>query len=292
MANDIYSIATILIGIIGLVISIIEYRKKASAKIADIEAVDPVLTLIGMLNDDADERREYAANQLYKYARMSKEKAEEICEIFCTHIRKNSNIYFNPNSDIIMPREFTKIVKWLFEKDGIFQNINKDLSGTVFLGIKFGKNSISNVNFTDCKFIDCYFQNTALKTCKMSKVKIAKCTFKNNVDFNGCLLNEATISETLFRNINFKNCSLIKSYITANTTFSRSDLRDTIFENSHISDTKFIICDLGRCDFAYSALTNVYMKFSSSAAYDEQVRYFRSIGINPELNPISNSILA
>ncbi len=292
MANDIYSIATILIGIIGLVFSVVEYRKKASAKIADIEAVDPVLTLIGMLNDDADERREYAANQLYKYARMSKEKAEEICEIFCTHIRKNSNIYFNPNSDIIRPREFTKIVKWLFEKDGIFQNINKDLSGTVFLGIKFGKNSNYNVNFTDCKFIDCHFQNTALKTCKMSKVKIAKCTFKNNVDFDGCLLNEATISETLFRNINFKNCSLIKSYITANTTFSRSDLRDTIFENSHISDTKFIICDLGRCDFAYSALTNVYMKFSSSAAYDEQVRYFRSIGINPELNPISNSILA
>lgn len=46
MANDIYSIATILIGIIGLVISIIEYRKKTSAKIADIEAADPVLTLI------------------------------------------------------------------------------------------------------------------------------------------------------------------------------------------------------------------------------------------------------
>ena len=292
MANDIYSIATILIGIIGLVFSIVEYRKKASAKIADIEAVDPVLTLIGMLNDGADERREYAANQLYKYARMSKEKAEEICEIFCTHIRKNSTVNFNPNGDIIRPREFTKIVKWLFEKDGIFQNINKDLSATVFLGIKFGKNSICNVNFTDCKFIDCHFQNTALKTCKMSKVKIAKCTFKNNVDFNGCLLNEATISETLFRNINFKNCTLIKSYITANTTFSRSDLRDTIFENSHISDTKFIICDLGRCDFAYSALTNVYMKFSSSASYDEQVQYFRSIGINPELNPISNSILA
>lgn len=94
-------------------------------EIDDIDAADPVLTLIGMLNDDADERREYAANQLYKYAWMSEEKAEEICEIFCTHIRKNSNIYFNPNGDIIIPREFTKIVKWLFEKDGIFQNIIK-----------------------------------------------------------------------------------------------------------------------------------------------------------------------
>ena len=139
MANDIYSIATILIGIIGLVISIIEYRKKTSAKIADIEAADPVLTLIGMLNDDADERREYAANQLYKYARMSEEKAEEICEIFCTHIRKNSNIYFNANGDIIRSREFTKIVKWLFEKDGIFQNINKDLSALFSLELNSAK---------------------------------------------------------------------------------------------------------------------------------------------------------
>ena len=292
MANDIYSIVTILIGIIGLIISIIEYRKKTFVKIANIDAVDPVLTLIGMLNDDIDERREYAANQLYKYAHISKEKTDEICEIFCTHIRNFSTNHFIDNDSIKIPKEFTKIIKWLFKKDGIFQNTNKDLSGTVFYRVKFGKDIICNVNFTGCKFIDCHFQNTTLKTCKMSKVLIKKCTFKNNIDFNCCLLNEATVSETLFRNINFNNCSLIKSDVTANTTFSRSDLRDTIFENSHISDTKFIICDLGRCDFAYSVLNNVYMKFSSSGAYDEQVRYFKSIGINPELNPISNSILA
>lgn len=130
------------------------------------------------------------------------------------------------------------------------------------VGREFDKCNFKQVNFSNCKIQNCIFSDCVLEDCNLSlaqfprtgfsSVKFKNCKllgvdfnpvrdFSFSVSFDNCILDYASFSKKKLRNTLFKKCRILEA------NFEESDLTGSIF----------VDCDLNRASFSNTILIEV-----------------------------------
>jgi uncharacterized protein YjbI with pentapeptide repeats len=129
-----------------------------------------------------------------------------------------------------------------------------DYESCTFKNCDFSETDLSKINFSDCDFLDCNlsmaklpqtaFRNVNFKGCKMLGLRFDHCYgFGLSFCFENCNLSHASfvgvaIKKTLFRNSQLYETDFTETNLT-NSLFDNCDLTRAIFNNTVMEKTDF-----------------------------------------------------
>ena len=132
-----------------------------------------------------------------------------------------------------------------------------------FLNCNFANVNLDGLVFMDCTFEDCNlllasvgntgFQNIMFKRCKLSGVNFGKARdFLFEVNFEGCILDNAIFYQKKNKKGKFTDCSMIETDLT----------------EADLTDAKFINCNLHRAFFNRTILKGADLRSSYNFSID------------------------
>lgn len=160
-------------------------------------------------------------------------------------------------SPIIEDKTFTKITaEAISGYNNTYENcsfINSDFSYADFSSITFVNCKFQGCNLTLVRLSDTGLQDIHFKDCKLSGADFGKSRdFLFEVNFEGCILDNAIFYKKKNKGAKFTDCSMIE------TDFTESDLTDVVFIN----------CNLYRAFFNRTILKNADLRSSYNYTID------------------------
>ncbi|OOQ58682.1 pentapeptide repeat-containing protein [Mucilaginibacter pedocola] len=132
-----------------------------------------------------------------------------------------------------------------------------------FVACNFANANLDGLVFIDCAFEDCNlllisvgstgFQNVTFKHCKLSGVNFGKARdFLFEVNFEGCILDNAVFYKKKNKKGRFADCSMIETDLT----------------EADLTEAKFINCNLHRAFFSRTILKGADLRSSYNFSID------------------------
>lgn len=206
----------------------------------DTQIYNQYYTLISMLNSDSEIVRLNTIGNLFHLAKEYNKYVQSVCDNFC-------DILCSSNKHSV--KEKKRVIRYLFAKNSIFHNQEKDLNNCNLEGLSFNNLYINNAQFNKSQIDQCSFQSTTIANSEFIAAKIHSILFRHvmikNVSFkNAHILNGSQFDRnTIFHKISFTGTSFDKADFNK-CSFSECDFSDAVINESNYCNNKFVKCNL------------------------------------------------
>ena len=212
-----------------------------------------------------DENRKIIKEELIFRINSNQEKLKEILEDYKSNFDIQIDNIYGEKKELFEIEDINKDFTYVYNKTLGIKNLNSRLIYVNITNKKFNYNKFTNCDFNRIKFENCTFIGSTFIECNFTNIYFSNCNFEydysiisyfKNCVFNNCIFNKSNLKNAIFDETHIIMIKFILSSLK-NVIFNKCNIKNIIFTDCDLKSMKTIEANIDALSFEDEYLSKV-----------------------------------